>query len=196
MNRLQELMTNEARSKTAPRTALITGASTGIGYELAKFFARDQHQLVLVARNRKRLEQRADELRQLGSPSVTTIGKDLADLEAPDEIFAATENAGLRVDFLVNNAGFGARGPFTTSDLDNDLEMVQVNIVALMHLTRLYLPGMLSRGFGRIMQVASTAAFQPGPFMAVYYATKAFVLSFSEAIYEETKGTGVTVTCL
>jgi short-subunit dehydrogenase len=189
-------MTNKQRLKTGPRTALITGASTGIGYELAKLFARDHHALVLVARDRKRLEKRAEELRQLGSPRVTVIAKDLADLEAPDEMFTQTERAGIVIDFLVNNAGFGARGPFATSDLDNDLEMVQVNVVALMHLTRLYLPGMLSRQFGRILQVASTAAFQPGPFMAVYYATKAFVLSFSEAIYEETKGTGVTVTCL
>jgi uncharacterized protein len=178
------------------RTALITGASTGIGYELAKLFARDRHNLVLVSRNRKKLEEVATECRSLGSTRVTVIAKDLAELEAPDEIFVQTERAGVRIDFLVNNAGFGARGPFSTSDLDNDLEMVQVNIVALMHLTRLYLPGMLARKFGRILQVASTAAFQPGPFMAVYYATKAFVLSFSEAVYEETKGSGVTVTCL
>jgi uncharacterized protein len=178
------------------RTALITGASTGIGYELAKLFAQDKHNLVLVARNRKKLDAVADECRKLGSAQVMVIAKDLADLEAPDEVFAQTEKACIKVDFLVNNAGFGARGPFSTSDLDNDLEMVQVNIVALMHLTRLYQPDMIARRFGRIMQVASTAAFQPGPFMAVYYATKAFVLSFSEALYEECKGSGVTVTCL
>src|SRR5688572_184775 len=130
-------------NKQRPTTALITGASTGIGHELAKLFARDGHQLVLVARNHKRLETVAEECRKLGSARVTVFAKDLADLEAPDEIFAATEHARTEIDFLVNNAGFGARGPFSTSDLDNDLEMVQVNIVALMHLTRLYLPGML-----------------------------------------------------
>jgi len=178
------------------KTALITGASLGIGYELAKLFARDKHALVLVARSGEKLQKIAEELKQLGSPQVTVIVKDLAELEAPDEIFAETERRKLQIDFLVNNAGFGERGPFLKTNLDNELEMVQVNIVALMHLTKLYLPGMVQRRFGRIMQVASTAAFQPGPFMAVYYATKAFVLSFSEALWEELDGTGVTVTAL
>jgi short-subunit dehydrogenase len=177
-------------------TALITGASTGIGYELARLLARDKYRLVLVSRNRARLEQRAKELHQLGSPDVRIIARDLAELEAPDEIFAETERAGLRIDVLVNNAGFGVRGPFAKTNLDDELEMMQLNVVALVHLTKLYLPQMLARKSGRILQVASTAGFQPGPFMAVYYATKAFVLSFSEAIYEELRGTGVTVTCL
>lgn len=180
----------------ATKTALITGASGGIGYELAKLFARDKHALVLVARNRQTLAQIAQELKSIGAPQVTVIAKDLGELEAPDEIFAATEQQKIRIDFLVNNAGFGERGPFLKTNLDNELEMVQVNIVALMHLTKLYLPGMVQRKFGRIMQVASTAAFQPGPFMSVYYATKAFVLSFSEATFEELIGTGVTVTAL
>ena len=175
---------------------MITGASLGIGYELAKLFARDKHALVLVARNRQKLEQIAIELKSLGAPQVTVIAKDLGELEAPDEIFAETERRKIQIDFLVNNAGFGERGPFLKTNLDNELEMVQVNIVALMHLTKLYLPGMVQRNFGRIMQVASTAAFQPGPFMAVYYATKAFVLSFSEATWEELRGTEVTVTAL
>lgn len=175
---------------------MITGASLGIGHELAKLFARDKHALVLVARNRQKLEQIAMELKSLGAPQVTVIAKDLGELEAPDEIFAETERRKIQIDFLVNNAGFGERGPFLKTNLDNELEMVQVNIVALMHLTKLYLPGMVQREFGRIMQVASTAAFQPGPFMAVYYATKAFVLSFSEATWEELRGTGVTVTAL
>lgn len=178
------------------KTALITGASGGIGYELAKLFARDKHSLVLVARNHAQLEKVAAECRTLGAPQVTVLPKDLAELEAPDEIFAETERRKIRIDFLVNNAGFGERGPFLKTNLDNELEMVQVNIVALMHLTKLYLPGMVQRRFGRVMQVASTAAFQPGPFMAVYYATKAFVLSFSEATFEELRGTGVTVTAL
>ena len=178
------------------RTALITGASGGIGYELAKLFARDKHNVVLVARSRQKLEQIAQELKSLGSPQVHVIAKDLAELEAPDEIFAETERRKISIDFLVNNAGFGERGPFLKTNLDNELEMVQVNVVALMHLTKLYLPAMVQRRFGKIMQVASTAAFQPGPFMAVYYATKAFVLSFSEATYEELRGSGVTVTAL
>ena len=178
------------------KTALITGASGGIGYELAKLFARDRHALVLIARNQPQLEKVAAELRRLGSPQVTVVAKDLGELEAPDEIFAETERRKITVDFLVNNAGFGERGPFLKTNLDNELEMVQVNVVALLHLTKLYLPGMVKRRSGRIMQVASTAAFQPGPFMSVYYATKAFVLSFSEATYEELRGTGVTVTAL
>jgi short-subunit dehydrogenase len=178
------------------KTALITGASGGIGYELAKLFARDKHALVLVARNGQKLTQITTELRQIGAPDVAVIAKDLGTLEAPDEIFAETERRGIKIDFLVNNAGFGERGAFLETNLDNELEMVQVNAVALMHLTKLYLPGMVQRKFGRVMQVASTAAFQPGPFMAVYYATKAFVLSFSEALHEEMKGTGVTVTAL
>ena len=178
------------------KTALITGASLGIGYELAKLFARDKHNLVLVSRNQHKLAQIAEELKSLGAPKVTVIAKDLAELEAPDEVFAETERQKLTIDFLVNNAGFGERGSFLKTNLDNELEMVQVNIVALMHLTKLYLPGMVQRRVGRIMQVASTAAFQPGPFMAVYYATKAFVLSFSEATFEELRATGVTVTAL
>lgn len=181
---------------SANRTALITGASGGIGYELAKLFARDKCGLVLVARNGAKLEQVAAEMRRLGAPQVTVLAKDLAELEAPDEIFAETERRKIQIDFLVNNAGFGERGAFLKTNLDNELEMVQVNIVALMHLTKLYLPAMVQRRFGRVMQVASTAAFQPGPFMSVYYATKAFVLSFSEALWEELRATGVTVTAL
>ena len=178
------------------KTALITGASGGIGYEFAKLFARDRHSLVLVARNQAQLEKVAAEMRTLGSPQVSVLAKDLGALEAPDEIFAETQRRKITVDFLVNNAAFGERGPFLKTNLDNELEMVQVNVVALLHLTKLYLPGMVQRRFGRIMQVASTAAFQPGPFMSVYYATKAFVLSFSEATFEELRDSGVTVTAL
>lgn len=178
------------------KTALITGASSGIGYELAKLFARDGYRLVLVARDRARLESQAVEFKKLGSPQVLTMAKDLADLEAPDDVFAFTQRAGVKLDVLVNNAGFGSRGAFATSDLDTELDMMQLNMVALTHLTKLYLPQMVARRNGRILNVASTAAFQPGPFMAVYYASKAFVLSFSEAVAEELSGTGVTVTCL
>jgi len=176
--------------------ALITGASSGIGLELAKLFAHDGYRLILVARSKSKLEQFARELKQMGSPEVTVIAKDLVDLEAPDDVFAETQRRGLHPDVLVNNAGFGQRGSFAEIDLDKQLDMMQLNTVALVHLTKLYLAGMKARKSGRIMNVASTAAFQPGPFMAIYYATKAFVLSFSEAISEELRGTGVTVTCL
>lgn len=178
------------------RTALITGATTGIGYELAKVFAADGWKLVLVARNKKLLGERAAELQKLGSPIVTYIVKDLSLLEAPEELFEDVQKRGIKIDALVNNAGFGVRGAFAKTDLDDELDMVQLNVVALMHLTKLFLPQMISRKSGRILQVASTAGFFSGPFMAVYYATKNFVVSFSEAIHDELKGTGVTVTTL
>lgn len=178
------------------QTALITGASAGIGHELAKLFARDGYRLVLVARRKVAMEKLAEELRKLGSPGVTVIVKDLSLLEAPDQLFAETQKAGIHVDVLVNNAGFGGNGAFAKTNLDDELDMMQLNMVALTHLTKLYLPAMLARKHGKIVNIASTAAFQPGPFMAVYYATKAYVLSFSEAIYEELSGTGVTVTCV
>src|SRR3954468_6137183 len=183
-------------NKKENKTALITGASGGIGYELAKLFARDKYNLVLVSRGKEKLQQRAEEMRKLGSPVVNVHWFDLAELDTPDKLFSRTEKAHIQVDILVNNAGYGVRGAFAKTNLDDELEMMQLNMVALTHLTKLYLPQMIARGHGRIMQVASTAAFQPGPFMAVYYASKAFVLSFSEALAEETRGTGVTVTCL
>lgn len=178
------------------RTALITGATTGIGYELAKLFAADGWKLVLVARNKKLLGDRSAELQKLGSPIVTYLAKDLADLEAPEEIFADLQKRGMKIDALVNNAGFGVRGSFAKTNLDDELDMIQLNVVALTHLTKLFLPQMIARKSGRILQVASTAGFFSGPFMAVYYATKAFVISFSEGLHEELKGTGVTVTAL
>lgn len=191
-----------ANRNPEPLTALITGASGGIGYELARLFARDGYNLVLVARSREKLLKQAEELRTLGKEqiNVTVISRDLADLEAPEDIFDATERAKIDVDVLVNNAAFGKRGNFAKSDVDEDLDMMQLNVVALAHLTRLYLPGMIFRAEsgrrGRILQVASTAAFVPGPLMAIYYASKAFVLSLSEALSEELRGKNVTVTCL
>jgi uncharacterized protein len=178
------------------QTALITGASAGIGHELAKHFARDGYRLVLVARRKVAMEKVAEELRKLGSPGVTVMVKDLALLEAPDQLFAETQKAGLHIDVLVNNAGFGGNGAFAKTNLDDELDMMQLNMVALTHLTKLYLAPMLARKRGKVVNIASTAAFQPGPFMAVYYASKAYVLSFSEAIYEELRGTGVSVTCV
>jgi uncharacterized protein len=177
------------------KTALITGASSGIGYELAKCFARDGTNLVLVARDEARLGQIAADLRS-PSVSVKVIAADLARPVAPSEILDATRAANIGVDYLVNNAGFGLGGSFAESDLRTEIDMMQVNMVALVHLTRLYLPGMRQQGFGGVLNVASTAAFQPGPLMAIYYATKAFVLSFTEAIAEELRDTGVTATAL
>lgn len=175
--------------------ALITGGSGGIGLALARCFARGGFDLVLVARGQAALAAAGDELRASGS-RVTTLA---ADLSRPDEVRRLLERfdeARLDPDVLVNNAGFGAAGPFASSDASTTLDMIGVNITALTALTRGVLPGMLARGAGRILNVASTAAFQPGPYLAVYYASKAYVLSFSEAIAEELHGSGISVTTL
>lgn len=181
--------------KNDRQTALITGASSGIGYDLAQIMAAD-FDLIVTARNQKKLEQLAQELEARHANHVHVVPADLARPEAPTQIFAEIDRRGLRVDALVNNAGFGAHGEFRSTVLEDELQMIQVNITAVTHLTKLALPGMLERKRGRILNVASTAGFQPGPLMAVYYATKAYVISFSEAIDNELKGTGVTVSCL
>ena len=178
------------------KTALITGASTGIGYEFTKLFARDGYNLVLVARSEQQLHKLADELQEKHGIAVKVIAKDLSNANAPDEIFVELQQEGMTVDVLVNNAGFATYGKFTEIDLNAELQEMQVNMVALTHLTKLFLPDMLKKGWGKILNVSSTAAFQAGPLMAVYYATKAYVLSFSEALAEELRGTGVTVTVL
>ncbi|HEY8341397.1 MAG TPA: SDR family oxidoreductase [Calditerricola sp.] len=178
------------------KTALITGASSGIGYELAKLFARDRHNVVLVARSREKLAAVADELQQRYGVQAVALAADLARPDAPREIAEALRERGIVVDFLVNNAGFGLYGPFAQTDWTLERDMLQVNVVALTHLTKLLVPEMIQRRQGRILNVASMAAFQPGPLMAVYYATKAYVLSFSEALAAELDGTGVTVTAL
>ncbi len=173
-------------------TALITGPSSGIGLDLAHLFAADGHDVVLVARSEGKLRALAAELESKHRISARVIVADLARPDAPREVFAAAPP----VDVLVNNAGYGLGGRFSETSARTELEMIQVNITALTHLTKLFLPQMLERKRGRILNVASTAAFLPGPLMAVYYATKAYVLSFSEAIAEELSGTGVTVTTL
>jgi short-subunit dehydrogenase len=173
---------------------LITGASSGIGLELAKLFARESHDLALVARSYDKLKYVAEDLQQTYGVQVKYYAKDLSISSTPKEIFEVLQNEGKNIDVLVNNAGFGWRGAFVQMEPTNALGMIQVNITALTHLTRLFLPGMIERGHGKILNVASTAAFQPGPMMATYYASKAYVLSFSEALSEELKGTGVTVT--
>ncbi len=169
-------------------TTLITGASAGIGTELARLFAARGDDVILVARRLDRLEALAARL----GPRVRAIAADLEDPTAPATLFGQTGP----VDVLVNNAGFGAGGRVAGIELARQLGMVAVNIAALTALTRLHLPAMLERRGGRILNVASTAAFQPAPGLAVYSATKAYVLSFSEALHAELQGTGVTVTCL
>jgi uncharacterized protein len=176
--------------------ALITGASSGIGLELAKIFAREGNDLALVARSEEKLKNIAEDLQKTYGVQVKYYAKDLSVSSAPEEIFNVLQSEGRNIDILVNNAGFGWRGNFTHMELPDVLEMIQVNITALTHLTKLFLPGMIQRKQGKILNVASTAAFQPGPIMAVYYASKAYVLSFSEALSIELQGTGVTITTL
>jgi len=178
------------------RTALITGASSGIGYELAKLFARDGYSLVLVARDRQRLIRIADEFNRSFGIDAKIIAKDLSNPTAAEEIIKELQQSSVQIDVLVNNAGYGVYGPFTETDRDDELRMMQVNMVSLTDLTKRLLPYMIQKKAGRIMNVASAGGFVPGPFFAVYYASKAFVLSFSEALAEELRGTGVTVTAL
>ncbi len=181
----------------APRkTALITGGSGGIGLELAKVFARNAFDVVLVARKRDTLEAAAGQLEGKFNITAHVFAADLRRREAPLSIFDFLQNENIPIEILVNNAGFGLGGDFADTDLDRELEMIQVNIAALTHLTKLFLPAMIKRKSGKILNVASTAAFQPGPLMSVYYASKAYVLSFSEALSEELRDTGVTVTAL
>jgi len=177
-------------------TVLVTGASSGIGRELARCFAAEGCRLVLLARKRQALQALADELRAAHKTQSEVLPADLSQPGTPARIFEHFQVNGPKIDVLVNNAGFGAHGQFAALAVERQLDMVMVNVVAVTHLTRLLLPGMIERGHGGVLNVASTAAFQPGPGMAVYYATKAFVLSFSEAVAEELTGTGVTVTAL
>lgn len=178
------------------KTALITGASLGIGMELAHVFAAKKENLVLVARSVSKLNEMAKEIAIKYGVKVDVIALDLSENESAKKVFAYCEQHNLKVDYLVNNAGFGDFGFFAQSNWDKQLQMINLNITTLTHLTHLFLPSMIKNKYGRIMNVASTAAFQPGPTMSVYYATKAFVLHFSEAIANELEGSGVTVTAL
>lgn len=183
-------------SAANPETVLITGASSGIGLELAKCFAADGCRLVLVARNTDALDKLAAELRQRHGIQTIVSTADLSSPDTPGQIFDGLQNAGVAVDVLVNNAGFGAIGPFPRLPLDRQMEMLRVNIAALTELTGLFLPGMIERRRGGMLNVGSVAGFVPGPGMTVYYATKAFVLSFTEGLAGELAGTGVTATAL
>lgn len=183
--------------KTSPSSsrplALVTGASGGIGLHLAEELAQAGHDLVLVARRESALQALAERLRRQGA-AVTVIALDLA--AEPDALVARLAALGLSPEVLVNNAGFGLFGKHADTDLADEQQLIDLNITALTRLTKQLLPAMLARGRGRILNVASTAAFQPGPYMAVYFASKAYVLSYSEALAEELRGTGVSVTAL
>lgn len=178
------------------KTALITGASTGIGYELSKIFAREGYNAILVARNRVKLGEVAKELERLYGISTKVVSADLSLSSAPEKLYREIAASEIFIDVLVNNAGIGTFGPFHQTSLKSELELIQLNIASLAHLTKLFLPQMLSRRFGKILNVASTAAFQPGPFMSNYYASKAYVVSFSVALASELKGKGVSVSVL
>ncbi len=176
--------------------ALITGASSGIGRDLAIVFAQNGWDLVLVARRAQKLDELAQELKRVHGISAESIPIDLFDPISPEKLFREVSARGLQIDALVNNAGIGSFGLFAEVGMDTHTRLIELNITCLTKLTKLFLPPMLERKKGYVLNVASTAAFQPGPLMAVYYASKAYVLSFSEAISNELEGSGVSVTTL
>ncbi len=181
---------------TTRGSALVTGASSGLGLELAQLLAADRHDLVLVARREPQLRALADRLARDHGVSARVVVADLARPDGPERVAQAVQAANTFVEILVNNAGFGVNGSFVRQAPARQLEMLQVNVTALTALSALFLPGMVERKAGRVLNVASTAAFQPGPRMAVYYASKAYVLSLSVALSVELEDTGVTVTAL
>jgi len=184
------------KRKGEGQTALVTGASAGIGVDLAECFARDGYDLILAARTESALREVADRLRKTYVITATPIAVDLQAIGGGRTLAEEIRTKGLSVDVLVNNAGYGQAGAFNGSDAAVQLGMIDLNDRALVELTHIYWPAMLAKGRGGVLNVASTAAFQPGPLMAIYYASKAFVLSFSEALWEEARGTGVKVSCL
>jgi uncharacterized protein len=177
-------------------TALITGASSGIGLEFARNIAADKNNVVLVARNEAKLQELATELKTTHNITVKVIAADLSKMDEVQKVYDICKAENITIDYLVNNAGFGDFGFFVESDWNKLEQMIDLNIKSLTKMCRLFIPDMVNRKAGKILNVASTASFQPGPTMAVYYATKSYVLFFSEAIYNELQGTGVSVTCL
>jgi hypothetical protein len=176
--------------------ALITGATSGIGYELAKLFAKDQYNLVIVARNEKELNNCSNEMKQQYGVNVITIAKDLFKRESPFEVYDEVKSRGLKIDVLVNDAGQGQYGEFKDTDINRELDIIQLNIGAYITLTKCFLREMVDRKEGKILNVASIAGKMPGPYQSVYHGTKAFVQSWSEALRSELKDSGVTVTSL
>lgn len=175
-------------------TALITGASSGIGYEISKVLAEEGHDLVLVARREERLQQLANYLRKDFKVDVTVLAADLSHISEIDRIFDILKERSIPVDILVNNAGLGAWGPFTANDRNTEVEQIQVNVIATTYMTKKFAVDMVKRGLGKILNIASLSGFTPWPYMAVYGATKAYIIEFSEALRAELKGTGVSVT--
>jgi uncharacterized protein len=180
----------------AGQSALVTGASMGIGVDLAECLARDGYDLILAARSEAALNAVAGRLSASHGVKAAVIAVDLGEHGGGTRLAQAVSAAGLKVDVLVNNAGFGKAGAFAGSEIGPQLGMIDLDVRALVELTHIYWPGMLTQNRGGVLNVASMAAFVPGPLMAVYYASKAFVLSFSEALWEEARGTGVHVSCL
>lgn len=176
--------------------ALITGASGGLGYEFAKIFAQKKYNLVLVARTKERLEEIQKELEETYNVEIKIITADLSSISDIQHLYEKTKKEKLLIEIVVNNAGFGTYGTFQQIDMQKQIEEISVNVTALTIITQLFLPDMVERKSGKILNVASMAAFLPGPLMAVYYATKAYVLSFSQAVNYENKGTGVSITAL
>ncbi|AXT20302.1 SDR family NAD(P)-dependent oxidoreductase [Flavobacteriaceae bacterium AU392] len=176
--------------------ALITGASSGIGVEFARIHAEKKGDLIIVARRREKLESLKIELEEKHQIKVKVIAKDLTQINAPKEIYDEVNNLGIEIDYLINNAGFGGHGKFYEREWENDLQMINLNIVALTALTRFFLPDLVKRNKGKILNVSSTASLMAGPLQAVYFATKAYVTSFSNAIAEELHDTNITVTAL
>lgn len=186
-------MVREMRQR---KTVLLTGASYGFGYELAKLFARDGFDLVLVARSEERLQQLAQSLRTDHGVEVEVIAKDLFLPDACQQIYQQLKEQGTNIDVLVNNAGFGTYGKFAEIELEKDMNLVQLNVATVTLMTKLFIADMVQRGAGKILNVASMAAYMSGPYMATYFASKAYVMSFSEALAEEVKGSGVEVMAL
>jgi len=178
------------------KTALITGATGGIGYELARIHAKTGGDLVLVARTKEKLDEIKQDIESSFKVNVHTIQKDLSLNGSAYDVYNKVNDLNIEIDYLINNAGFGDFRLFAETDWPKQEKMISLNVTALTHLTRLFLPHMIKRGNGKILNVASVASFSPGPTMSVYFATKAYVLSFSEALAEELKGKGITVTAL
>lgn len=178
------------------KTAFITGASSGIGKEFARIHAEIGGDLVIVARRESNLLELKNELESKYKVNVITIAKDLTKPETPVEIFNELKEKGIIINYLINNAGFGGRGKFHEREWEKDLAMINLNIIALTHLTRLFLPEMVKRNEGKILNVSSTASLMAGPLQAVYFATKAFVTSFSNALSEELHDKNITVSAL
>lgn len=178
------------------QNVLITGASSGIGLELAKIFAKNNYNLILVARSRDELRKIADSLEMKFQIKVHVIVKDLCEEFSAEEVFNEIKKLSLKIDILINNAGIGNVGLFSSISIEKDMEMIQLNIIALTKLTKLFAEEMIKMKKGKILNVASTGSFTPGPYIAIYYATKAYVLSFSRAISEELKSYNITVSAL